>query len=175
MPFPFSTPCLCWCWGCRGEQVIGTCPGCNERGREWGRESGHDKWRTSSVTTQLYHCHNSNSVTATKHSSQESKRRVSVNIETYTFFFLSFPLCRGDAGHSLFDCFLILFHCSPLLTFYLHFSASSAFLDLSSHNPPILAVVFLVFWNLLVSLSVIFSVIYRLSFWQCVQPISPGS
>ena len=44
-------------------------------------------------------------------------------------------------------------------------------LSLSSHNPPILAVVFLAFCNLLVSFSQLSSVICRLSFWPSAQPI----
>ena len=50
--------------------------------------------------------------------------------------------------------FIISFHWSLLLAFSFNFSFS----DLSSHNPPILAVVFLVFCNLLASLSQIVSV-----------------
>ena len=68
--------------------------------------------------------------------------------------------------------FVICFHWSLLLAFSLHFSFS----DLFSHSPPILAVVYLVFWNLLASLSRLFgSLKYHLSFGTCVQPISPGS
>ena len=51
--------------------------------------------------------------------------------------------------------------CWPFLSTFL---PPLPFLDLSSHNPPILAVVFLVFYNLLVSLSRIFSVISYLVF-----------
>ena len=74
-------------------------------------------------------------------------------------FFLLFPFYRGEAGQ--------LSHCC-MATFLLPLP----FLDLSSHNPPIFAVAFLVFSHLLVSLSQIFSVISRLSFLPCVQPIS---
>ena len=48
------------------------------------------------------------------------------------------------------------------------------FSDLSSHTSPIFAVVFPVFWNLLASLSRLFSVVYHLSFGPCVHSISPG-
>ena len=41
-------------------------------------------------------------------------------------------------------------------------------ISLHTVDPPILAVVFLVFWNLLVSLSRLFSVVYHLSFGPCV-------
>ena len=46
------------------------------------------------------------------------------------------------------------------------------FSDLSSHHPPILTVVFLVFCNVFVSLSQIFSAISSLSFLPCVQGCS---
>ena len=58
---------------------------------------------------------------------------------------------------------------SPLLAFSLHFSTSSAFLALSSDNP-ILAIIFFVLHNLLVSSSQLFSTICRLSSW----PICPA-
>ena len=44
--------------------------------------------------------------------------------------------------------FVICFHRSLLLAFSLHFLPPLPFSNLSSHSPPILAVVFLVFWNL---------------------------
>ena len=75
---------------------------------------------------------------------------------TLILFFLSFPWCRGEAGHSSVSCsaaFVIFFHCSLLFVFSLHFLLPLPFSDLFSHSPPILAVVFLVFCNLLVSLS----------------------
>ena len=48
------------------------------------------------------------------------------------------------------------------------------FSDLSSHSSPIFDVVFPVFWNILASLSRIFSVVYHLSFGPCAHSISPG-
>ena len=60
--------------------------------------------------------------------------------------------------------FVICFNWSLLLAFSLHFLPPLPFSDLSSHNPPILAVVFPVFWNLLTFLSRLFSVVYHLSF-----------
>ena len=82
-------------------------------------------------------------------------------------FFLSFPLCRGEAGQLSLRCMatvVIFLNCSLLLSFSLHFLTPLSFLGLSSHNALILAVVFFVFCNLLVSLFQIFSVITRLSF-----------
>ena len=60
--------------------------------------------------------------------------------------------------------FVICVHWSLLFAFSLHFLPPLPFSYISSHSPPILALVFLVFWNLLASLSRIFSVIYHLSF-----------
>ena len=60
--------------------------------------------------------------------------------------------------------FVICFHWSLLLALSLHFSPPLPFSDLSSRISPILAVIFLIFCNLLASLSRMFSVIYRLSF-----------
>ena len=71
--------------------------------------------------------------------------------------------------------FVICFHWSLLLALSLHFLPPLPFSDLSSHSSPILAVVFLVSWNLLASLSRSFSGVYHLSFGPCVQPISFGS
>ena len=51
--------------------------------------------------------------------------------------------------------------CWPFLSIFL---PRLPFSDLSSYSPPILAVVILVFWNLLASLSRLFSVVYHLSF-----------
>ena len=49
---------------------------------------------------------------------------------------LSFPLCRDESGHSSFCStvtFIISFHCSLSLAYFLNLSSSSAsFLDLSS-------------------------------------------
>ena len=59
--------------------------------------------------------------------------------------------------------FVICFHWSLLLAFISTFLPSLPFSDFSSHSPLILTVVVLVFWNLLASLSRIFSVIYHLS------------
>ena len=72
--------------------------------------------------------------------------------------FSRFTLCRGEADLLVTAKYIFLHH--------LPFS------DLSSHSPPILAVVFHVFWNLLASLSRLFSLVYHLSFWPCVQPIA---
>ena len=90
-------------------------------------------------------------------------------------FFLWFPLYAGEAGRRT-AIFVICFHWSLLLAFLSTFLPPLPFSDLSSHNPPILAVrVFLVFCNLLAYLSRIVSVIFHLSFWPCVQPISPAA
>ena len=62
--------------------------------------------------------------------------------------------------------------CWPFLSIFL---LPLPFSDLSSHNPPISAVVFLVLCNLLVSLPQIFLVISHLSFFPCVQPILSSS
>ena len=75
-----------------------------------------------------------------------------IPINRSLLFFLSFPCCRGEAGQLSLPCtatFVIIFHCSLLLAFSLGFSSSSAFLRyISSHNPSILAAVFLVFCDL---------------------------
>ena len=81
-------------------------------------------------------------------------------------FFLSFNFCRGEASHSSLRCRATFDICSiarcrwPFLSNFLPLP----FLELSFHNPPISAAVFLVFCNLLASLSQIFSVISSLSF-----------
>ena len=81
-------------------------------------------------------------------------------------FFLWFPLCRGEAG--LFVTPMYGYSCNsfPLVPvpFLSTFLPPLPFSGLSSHNPPILAVVFLVFCNHRASLSRIFSVISHLSF-----------
>ena len=64
--------------------------------------------------------------------------------------------------------FVICFHRSLLLAFSLHFSSSSAFLRSLFTQTPFLAVAFPVFWNLLASLSRLFSVVYPLSFGPCL-------
>ena len=58
--------------------------------------------------------------------------------------------------------FVICFHWSLLLALSLHFLPPLPFSGFSSHSPPILAVVFLVFWNLHASLSRLFSVVHHL-------------
>ena len=60
-----------------------------------------------------------------------------------------------------FIIFSIVPCCWPFLSTFL---PPLPFLDLSSHNPAILAVIFLVFCKLLVSLSQIFSVVSSISF-----------
>ena len=63
---------------------------------------------------------------------------------------------------------------SPLLPvgFFCTFLPPLPSSDLSSHNLPISAVIFLVFCYILVSLSQIFSVFSELSFWPCTMIIS---
>ena len=81
---------------------------------------------------------------------------------------LSFPLyccCIGEAGylshHSM--ATVVTFFCrSLLLAFSLHFLLPLPCLFLSSHNPPILAVVFLDLCNPLVLLSQVLSVIFHI-------------
>ena len=78
-------------------------------------------------------------------------------------FFLLFPCCGGWDWCTA--AIVNFFHRSLLLAFSLHFSSSSAFLgSLFSHNPSMLAVVFLV------SLSNFFSIIFYSD-----QPISSSS
>ena len=106
----------------------------------------------------------------------------------------SSPFCRGEAGHSSLRCtatFVILFPLLPVVGLFSSHLLASAFLrsifiqsshlscrlprflqpprfflsDLSSHNPPILAVVFPASCNLLVSFSQIFWVISRISYF----------
>ena len=90
---------------------------------------------------------------------------------------ISFSFSRGEAGQFSLCCMatFVIFSfvpcCWPSLSTFL---PPLPFLDLSSHNPPILAVVFLVLCNIPVSLSQIFAAISYLSFWPCVKPISPG-
>ena len=83
-------------------------------------------------------------------------------------FFLSFPFCRDEVGHWTQCCmatFALFFYIALLWLFRSTFIIIPLpFSDLSSHNPPILAVVFLVFCILPVPLSQILSVISRLSF-----------
>ena len=61
----------------------------------------------------------------------------------------------------------MIFCCWPFLSTFLPLPFSA----LSSHDPPILAVAFIVFCNLLVSLSQLFSVISRLSI---ILPMCPA-
>ena len=83
-------------------------------------------------------------------------------------FFLWFPFRRSEPGllvTSMYGYFCnnhisIGPRCWPFLS---TFVPPLPFSDLSSHIPPILAVVFLVFCNLRASLSLIFSVICHLS------------
>ena len=93
-------------------------------------------------------------------------------LENNVLFFLPFPY-RGELGQlsPRRQFTLLFFHFSLLLPF------STRFLCLSyAFIQTILAVVFLVFCKLLVSLSQIVSMISsRLSFSPYIQPISPGS
>ena len=97
-----------------------------------------------------------------------------------TLFFLWFPLCRGEAGLVVtaeYGHFRNLLPSVPVVGLFSQFVFplwALPFSDLSSHNPPILAVVFLVFCNHRASLTRIFLVVYHLSFGPCVQPISSG-
>ena len=94
-------------------------------------------------------------------------------IELTFFLFLSYPCCWGEASHSSLCCTATLFFIDPCCwPFLSNFLFLLPFLGLSSGNPLILAMVFLGFCNLLLSLSQLFSVISHLSFWPCVQPIS---
>ena len=87
----------------------------------------------------------------------------------WSLLLFSFPFSRGEAiviRHStIWLLSLFCFHCSPYCSSFLYtFLPPLPFSDLSSYNPPILPVVYIVFRNLLVSLSQIFSVISSLSF-----------
>ena len=85
-----------------------------------------------------------------------------------------FPFCRGEAClvvTPMYGYFCNLFPLVPVVGST--FLPPLPFSDLSSHSPPILAVVFLVFCNLIASLSRIFSVISRLSF-DTVLPYLPS-
>ena len=64
------------------------------------------------------------------------------------------PFSRGKAGHLSFrwTATFGFIHCSLLLAFLSTFPRPLPFSDLSSDNPPFLAVVFLVFCSLIVSL-----------------------
>ena len=67
--------------------------------------------------------------------------------------FYLFHCCRSDAGHISHRCVVscttaIFLHIILLLTFFLHFHLPLLFLDIYLDNPPILAVVFLVFYHL---------------------------
>ena len=89
-----------------------------------------------------------------------------------------FPFCRGESGHSSVCCttVFLIFPSLPVAgLFPSTFLCLLPFLGLSSDNPPILAVVLLIFCNIVVSLSQIFLVTSRLSFLPCVQSISSGS
>ena len=71
-------------------------------------------------------------------------------------------------------------YCAPLLPVVSLFSPLFSlsllpFLVLSSHNPSIFDVVFLVFCHILVSLTQIFSVTTRVLVWPCAQPIWGGT
>ena len=89
------------------------------------------------------------------------------------WFFPSFPFCRGQAGQLSLVCraMLLCFHCSLLLAFSLHFSSSSAFLRSVFTLSSLLSGCLALFCNLLVSLFQIFSIVSRLSFLPCDQPI----
>ena len=100
------------------------------------------------------------------HSCVTSRTRY-VKVCLHVLFFLSFPCCRGEASHSALRCRATFDICSLARcrwSFLSNFLLRLPFLELSSHNPPISAVVFLVFCNLLVSLFQIFLVFSRLSF-----------
>ena len=90
-------------------------------------------------------------------------------------FFPSFPFCRGETDQLSLRCtatFVILsiaLRCWPFLYTFL---PSLPFLDISSHNPPILSIYYFSFSATFLFLCLIFSVISRLSFLPCVQPIS---
>ena len=90
-------------------------------------------------------------------------------------FFPSFPFCRGETDQlslrctATFGILSIALRCWPFLYTFL---PSLPFLDLSSHNPPILSIYYFSFSATFLFLCLIFSVISRLSFLPCVQPIS---
>ena len=89
-----------------------------------------------------------------------------------------FPLCRGEADllvTAKYGYFRNLLPLVPVVGLFSPFLFLLCLSQISPHSLPILAVVFLIFWNLLVSLSRIISVVYHLSFGPCVQPISSGS
>ena len=89
-------------------------------------------------------------------------------------FSLSFPFCRCEAGHSSRGCYSLCFILLHVLGLSLHYSSSSSFFrSLFFTHSSHLSCGF-VFGNLIVSLSQIFSVISRLSFWPHVHPISSG-
>ena len=86
-------------------------------------------------------------------------------------FFLLFPLCNGETCQLSLRCtdtfitFSIVPCNWPFLSIFLR---PMPVLYLSSHNHLILAVVFLVFCNLLVSMSLIFSGISRIDSIRCM-------
>ena len=78
-----------------------------------------------------------------------------------------FPVVGGETGHVWHRSSataIISFRCSLSLAFSLHFP-----LPLLCLSSDILAVAFLIFYNLLVSLSPLSSAISPLSYWPCVQ------
>ena len=108
-----------------------------------------------------------------KHRGTERERQRAI------LFFLWFPLCRGEADLATVTAKYGYFRNLPLAPVVGPFSPfffvlCLSHIDLSPHRPPISAGVFLVFWNLLASLSRLFSVVYHISFrfGPCVQPIS---
>ena len=75
---------------------------------------------------------------------------------------LWFPLCRGEAGlliTPMYGYCCVSFPLVPVVGLFSPIFFLLCLSDLSSHNPPILAVTFLVFCNHRASLSRIFSVI----------------
>ena len=120
------------------------------------------------------------SIPCTPYSQLTRAKIITLLILGQLLFFLCCPLCRGEADllvtakYGYFRNLLPFIGpcCWPFLYIFL---PPLPFSDRSSYSPLILAVVFLVFWNLLVSLSRFFSVVYHHSFGPCVQPISSGS
>ena len=91
-----------------------------------------------------------------------------------------FILCRGEAdllvtaNFAKYGYFRMLLPLVPVVDLFSPFLFLLCLSQISLHNP-ILAVVFLVFWNRLTYLSRLFLVVYHLSFGPCVQPISSSS
>ena len=99
-------------------------------------------------------------------------------IQRNMLFFLLFPLCRGEAGllvTAKYGYFRDLLPSVPVVGIFSPLSSSSAFLRYLFTQCSHLNCGLPRFWNLLASLSRLFSVVYHLSFVPCVQPISPGS